>query len=91
MPLDSTINKLSPYRILSSFIFLFIAIYLSTGLAEDRKVHGLIESYLPPQYEEHWISNLDDAYVIANKDVKTYIEAREKSYNEVKKYLEEKG
>lgn len=32
-----------------------------------------------------------DAYVIANKDVKTYIENREKSYNEVKKYLEEKG
>ncbi|MDU4019279.1 MAG: hypothetical protein E7H28_07105 [Finegoldia magna] len=32
-----------------------------------------------------------DAYVIANKDVKTYIEAREKSYYEVKKYLEEKG
>lgn len=31
-----------------------------------------------------------DAYVIANKDVKTYIEAREKSYNEVKKYLQEK-
>ena len=32
--------------------------------------HGLIESYLPPPYEDHWISNLDDAYVIAKKENK---------------------
>lgn len=49
-----------------------------------------------PNLSEHGNGIVDnstrvDAYIIANKDVKTYIENREKSYNEVKKYLEEIG
>jgi len=70
MPLDSSIKRLSFLRIISSFIFLFMAAYLSTGLFEGRKVHGLIESYLPPPNEEHWIESLDEAFIVAQKEQK---------------------
>jgi len=70
MPLDSSINRFSSLRIISSFIFLFIAAYLSTGLLEGRKIHGLIESYLPPPNEEHWIENFDEALEIARIEKK---------------------
>ncbi len=70
MPLDSSINKLSFNRVLSSCLFLFFSIYLATGLPEGSKVHGLIESYLPPPSEEHWIDNLDEALFIAQKENK---------------------
>ena len=43
----------------------FFGLYLSSGLF-DRKVHGLIESYLPPEIEEKWIENIDEAYIVAN-------------------------
>ena len=46
-----------------------MGVYLSTGLF-NRNVHGLIESYLPPSIEEHWIDNIDDAYIQANLEDK---------------------
>jgi len=70
MPLDSSTSKLSINRVLSSCMFLFFSIYLTTGLPEGNKVHGLIESYLPPPYEEYWIDNLDEALLVAQKENK---------------------
>ena len=34
---------------------------------ENRRVHGLIESYLPPDFEDGWVENLDDAFIEAKK------------------------
>ena len=70
MPLDSSTNRLGINRILISFFFLFIAGYLTTGLMNGRKIHGLIESYLPPPTEEHWIDNLEDAFIVSQKENK---------------------
>ena len=69
MPCDEKIKKLSSFRIILSTVFLFVGIYLSTGLF-DRNIHGLIESYLPPSTEEHWIENIEQAYVQANLENK---------------------
>jgi len=65
MPFETKIKKISSPRFIYSLIFLSMGIYLSTGLF-NRNVHGLIESYLPPPIEEHWIDNINDAYIQAN-------------------------
>ncbi|MDB4859408.1 thioredoxin family protein [Candidatus Marinimicrobia bacterium] len=66
MPFDSPIKKISFYRIIFCIIFLFIGIYLSTGLF-NNKLHGLIESYLPPDKEEIWIEDLDVGYKVSKE------------------------
>ena len=53
--------------------------------------NGLTKLYLDNLSLVFKDNKLVEISVIANKDVKTYIETREKSYNEVKKYLEAKG
>jgi thiol:disulfide interchange protein DsbD len=67
MPFDSPIKKWSFSRISFCIIFLLIGIYLSTGLFRGNKVHGLIESYLPPDKEEDWIENLDEGYILSKE------------------------
>ena len=67
MPFDSPIKKSSFTRISFCIIFLLFGIYLSTGLFNNNKVHGLIESYLPPGKQEKWIENLDEGYVISKE------------------------
>ena len=66
MPFDSPIKKISFYRIIFCIIFLFVGIYLSTGLF-NNKLHGLIESYLPPDKEEIWIEDLDVGYKVSKE------------------------
>ena len=66
MPFDSPIKKISFYRIIFCVIFLFVGIYLSTGLF-NNKLHGLIESYLPPDKEEIWIEDLDVGYKVSKE------------------------
>ena len=67
MPFDSPIKKWSFTRISFCLIFLFIGLYLSTGLFNNNKVHGLVESYLPPDKQEKWIENLDEGYILAKE------------------------
>ena len=67
MPFDSPINKWSFTRISFCLIFLLIGVYLSTGLFNNNKVHGLVESYLPPDKQEEWIENLDEGYILAKE------------------------
>ena len=67
MPFDSPIKKWSFSRISFCIIFLLIGIYLSTGLFSNNKVHGLIESYLPPDKEDDWIENLDEGYILSEE------------------------
>ena len=67
MPFDSPIKKWSFTRISFCIIFLLIGIYLSTGLFSGNKVHGLIESYLPPDKEGDWIENLDEGYILSKE------------------------
>jgi len=66
MPFDSPIKKISFYRIIFCVIFLFLGIYLSTGLF-NNKLHGLIESYLPPDKEKIWIEDLDVGYKVSKE------------------------
>lgn len=66
MPFDSPIKKISFNRIIFCIIFLFVGIYLSTGLF-NNKLHGLIESYLPPDKEEIWIEDLDVGYKVSKE------------------------
>ena len=66
MPFDSPIKKISFYRIIFCVIFLFVGIYLSTGLF-NNKLHGLIESYLPPDKEKIWIEDLDVGYKVSKE------------------------
>ena len=62
--------KRSYYGILLSITSLVFGLYLFSGLF-DNKIHGLIESYLPPESgSTEWIENLDDAFEIAKKDNK---------------------
>ena len=77
MPLDSKISKISFRRIALSSLAFFFGIYLWLGFSNSIKIHGLIESYLPPPVlieqdnkEEKWLLNLDDAYEIAIKENK---------------------
>ena len=67
MPFDSPIKKWSFTRISFCLIFLLIGVYLSTGLFNNNKVHGLVESYLPPDKQEKWIENLDEGYILAKE------------------------
>ncbi len=67
MPFDSPIKKWSFSRIGFCIIFLLIGIYLSTGLFSNNKVHGLIESYLPPDKEDDWIENIDEGYILSKE------------------------
>ena len=67
MPFDSPIKKWSFIRISFCLIFLLIGVYLSTGLFNNNKVHGLVESYLPPDKQEKWIENLDEGYILAKE------------------------
>ncbi len=67
MPFDSPIKRYGFTRISFCLIFLLVGIYLSTGLFNNNKVHGLIESYLPPDKQEKWIENLDEGYVISKE------------------------
>ena len=67
MPFDSPIKKWSFSRIGFCIIFLLIGIYLSTGLFNNNKVHGLIESYLPPDKEDDWIENLEEGYILSKE------------------------
>ena len=65
MPHEQNKTDMSITKFLYSFMFICFGLYLSSGLF-DRKVHGLIESYLPPEIEEKWIENIDEAYLVAN-------------------------
>ncbi len=70
MPFDSAKNsQIGFLRKLLSIICVIFGIYLSTGLFGNN-IHGLIESYLPPEKAENWIEDLDQAYVLAEKENK---------------------
>jgi thiol:disulfide interchange protein DsbD len=66
MPFDSPIKKWSIVRIVFCSLFLFGGVYLGTGLF-NNKLHGLIESYLPPDKEELWIEDLEEGYVVSKE------------------------
>ena len=77
MPLDSKIKSVSIRRIILSSLAFFFGVYLWLGFSNSIKIHGLIESYLPPPVllesenkEDNWLLNLDDAYEIALKENK---------------------
>jgi len=64
-----SVNK-NYYGFLFGVISFVFGIYLFSGLF-GNKIHGLIESYLPPESSSmEWIENLDEAFEIANKDDK---------------------
>ena len=63
-PHDMKLQKRGPIRISLSIIFLSFGLYLSNGLYTG-KVHGLIESYLPPKIEKGWIENYQEAILVA--------------------------
>ena len=69
MPFDSKINKIGYPRIIFSFMFLSFGIYLCSGLFGNN-INGWIESYLPPEKQENWLENLEDAYDISLKENK---------------------
>ena len=63
-PHDMKLQKRGSIRISLSILFLSFGIYLSNGLYAG-KVHGLIESYLPPKVEKGWIENYQEALLVA--------------------------
>ena len=63
-PHDMKLQKRGPIRISLSIIFLSFGLYLSNGLYTG-KIHGLIESYLPPKIEKGWIENYQEAILVA--------------------------
>ena len=79
LPHDTKLDVLSVPRMMLSIFFLTFALYLSSGLF-GRPIHGLINSYLPPNLSEEvgmiseanggkefkWFTELDDAFVKAN-------------------------
>jgi len=71
MPLDSQITNISKKRIIASLISFIFSIYLWFGFSDSIRIHGLIESYLPPpsmideHNDESWMLNLEDAYEVA--------------------------
>ncbi|MDP6532463.1 MAG: cytochrome c biogenesis protein CcdA [Candidatus Marinimicrobia bacterium] len=50
LPHDSKVDSLSVPRMILSFMFITFSLYLGTGLF-GQKIHGLINSYLPPPLE----------------------------------------
>ena len=65
MPLDSKNNEIGLIRKCFSILSIVFGIYLSSGLFGNN-IHGLIESYLPPDNKvENWIEDLDEAYLMA--------------------------
>jgi len=71
-PHDTDINIISMPRLILSVVFISFGIYLSGGLF-GRSIHGLIDSYLPPEivnYKDNnnvskndhsnWINNFDE-------------------------------
>ena len=68
MPFDAVVKKYSFRRIMLGVIVLCFSIYLGSGIF-GYKVHGLIESYLPPD-EGDWIQDLDQAYLLAKEENK---------------------
>ena len=70
MPYDSKVDRIGFVRIAFSSVFLVFGIYLSTGLF-GNKIHGLIESYLPPEIKiDEWVETLDEGFLISSKDNK---------------------
>ena len=61
MPFDNKVNKLGYPRMIFSVMFLSFGLYLSSGLF-GYSINGWIESYLPPEKQENWYENLDEAY-----------------------------
>ena len=68
MPFDAVVKKYSFRRIMLGLIVLFFSTYLGSGIF-GYKVHGLVESYLPPN-EGDWIQDLDQAYLLAEEENK---------------------
>ena len=70
MPFDSKINKIGIKRIMFSTIFFCFGFYLSTGLV-GNKIHGLIESYLPPKIiVDDWVESLDEGFFLSSESNK---------------------
>ena len=58
-------NEIGLIRKCFSILSIVFGIYLSSGLFGNN-IHGLIESYLPPDNKvENWIEDLDEAYLMA--------------------------
>ena len=68
-PHDMKLQKRGPIRVSLSILFLSFGLYLSNGLYAG-KVHGLIESYLPPKMEKGWIENYQEAILVAIEEDK---------------------
>ena len=68
-PHDMKLQKRGPIRVSLSILFLSFGLYLSNGLYAG-KVHGLIESYLPPKIEKGWIENYQEAILVAIEEDK---------------------
>ena len=68
-PHDMKLQKRGPIRASLSILFLSFGLYLSNGLYAG-KVHGLIESYLPPKIEKGWIENYQEAILVAIEEDK---------------------
>ena len=67
LPYDSKLESISIPRMLLSMFFMTFFIYLSTGLF-GQKIHGLIESYLPPKIIQGIADNSDLKSSIDNDD-----------------------
>ena len=68
-PHDMKLQKRGTIRISLSIIFLSFGLYLSNGLYAGN-IHGLIESYLPPQIEKGWIEDYNEALEVASQNGK---------------------
>jgi len=69
-PHDMKLSNIRPPRLLISILFLVFGLYLTNGLYAG-KVHGLIESYLPPKHEEGWFENYHEALVASRDSLNT--------------------
>ena len=69
-PHDIKLSSIRPPRFIISILFLVFGLYLTNGLYAG-KVHGLIESYLPPKHEEGWFENYQEALVAAKDPLNT--------------------
>jgi len=56
LPHDSKVDSIGVPRMLLSMFFLTFSLYLGTGLF-GQKIHGLIDSYLPPKLSQDFVES----------------------------------
>jgi len=73
LPHDSKLETISVPRMLISIVFLTFSLYLGTGLF-GQKIHGLIESYLPPIIHNNMSESSNSGGTHSPEDFKWFME-----------------